>query len=294
MVLKKPDFTRSMRFFQHDSYRCCVASLFFVVIAVFAKTADGTTAVFPEWDPSREQTWADQVTTHLRVGEIVWLPSSIGNFLALSVRAVDRGANHGALILLPAPDTHPDSDPISTLRTALPLHGWYTLAIQLPAPLVDSRAADYVLAIPSACARLQEAIAWFNRQLISNVIVLGHGLGAAVAAACVVDIAQKGSVQGIILLGAGGTGKLPTALDTTASLEKITLPILDIYSDTDRLAVQSAREREAGRRHRRQPYVQAALPGTGYSFAGAEDLLVARIAAWLNRYVSGEEHKGGE
>ena len=250
--------------------------------------------MFTDLDPSREQAWADQVTQYLRVGKIVWLPSPMGKFLALSMEAIGRGANHGGVILLPAPDTYPDSNPIGALRTALPHHGWYTLAIQLPTLVVESTPADYVSVLHAACARLQAAITWFDEQRISNLVVLGHGLGAAVAAACVANMKDKDALQGIILLEAGGAGTLPAALDPAGALEKIKLPILDLYGEEDTPAVRTgARAREAGRRNRSRPYVQVVLPGVGYSLADAEDIVVKRVATWLLRYAPGQEFTGG-
>jgi len=292
-----PNFTRSLWFFQHyfrhPSWAWYIQSWILAGLLLTLKTSDTTAAMFPGLDLSREQAWAEQITRHLRVGEVVWLPFLSGKSLALYTKAIGRGPNHGAVVLFPSPDAHPESDPIGNLRITLPLHGWHTLAVQLPTILVESTPADYALMLPTACARLHEAITWLDGKHLSNVVVLGHGLGAAVAAACVAEMGDKGAVRGIILLGAGGSG-LPPTLDPAASLEKITLPILDLYGDEDLPSVQAgSRAREARRRNREQPYVQAVVPGADHQLTGFEDAIEARVAAWLGRHAPGEEIKGG-
>ncbi|CAK0759286.1 conserved hypothetical protein [Gammaproteobacteria bacterium] len=294
-----PDFTRSLWFFQHYPYhqswiwRAWLWTL--VGILLTLRISDTMAETFPGLDLSREQAWAEQITGHLRVGEVVWLPFLLGRSLALYTKAIGRGSNHGAVVLLPSPNAHPDSEPISTLRTTLPLHGWHTLAVQLPTVLTDSLPADYALMLPTACARLREAIHWLDEKRLSNVVVLGHGLGAAVAAACVAEMGDKGVVRGIVLLGAGGGGgSLPPNLDPAASLEKITLPILDLYGEYDHPSVLSGvRTREAGRRNRERPYVQVIVPGADHRLTGFEDVIATRIAAWLGRHAPGQEIRGG-
>ncbi|CAK0751800.1 conserved hypothetical protein [Gammaproteobacteria bacterium] len=267
-------------------------SLFILIGAFFfvAQIPAGSAAFFPGLDPSLEQAWAEQVTTRLRVGEVVWFPSPLGKFLALYTKAIGLGQNHGAVILFPSPDSHPDSDPISTLRIALPRHGWHTLAVQLPTMLAESSPSEYAHVLPAACDRLRVAITWLYERQIINVVVLGHGLGAAVAAACVVAIGDNTTLRGLIFLGVGGTTRiapLPAALDPAVSLEKITLPILDIYGEYDLPAARmGARIRETGRRERKQGYVQILLPGANHRLTGIEEVVVGRIAGWLRHYAS--------
>jgi pimeloyl-ACP methyl ester carboxylesterase len=281
------DFNRSMGVFQH-----CCALLVLSALATLAMATEET--IFPGQDSAREQAWAEQVRAHLRVGEGVRLPAATGSFLALYTRAAGRGPDQGAVIMLPAPDTHPDSGPVGVLRVALPHYGWHTLAIQLPTLTADAPPGDYALALPAACARLGEAIAWFTGRHLTNLVVLGHGLGAAVAAACVVKLGDKAAVRGLILLGAGGPGPLPAVLDLVLPLEKIAVPILDLYGDQGLPAVRegAAARAAAARRQSGRAYVQVALPGADYRLAGLEEAAAVRLTAWLAHYAPGVEVKG--
>ncbi len=293
--IKTQDFTRSLVFFQlyfptHYWIGQGVRALLFG--ALFCRIIDATAVTIPGLDPSREQAWAEQVRQYLRVGEVVTLSTPTGKFIALHAQARDRGPNHGGVILLPSPDTYPDSDPIGSLRVALSERGWHTLAIQLPTLVVGSGSVDYAPVVPAACARLHEGIVWFGTQHIANLVVLGHGLGAAIAAACVAENTDKDSVGGVILLGVGGAEALPPVLDPVAAVLKIALPILDLFGEEDAPLVRTgARAREAGRRDRGQRYEQVMLPGVDHSLAGAKDIVVARIIGWLNRAVPGVEIK---
>ena len=233
----------------------------------------------PEWDIAREQNWAMQITERLQDGEAIWLQSQLGKFLALYQPARGRGESPGAVLILPPPYTHPNSDPLRGIRVALPRSGWHTLSLQLPA--LDLSHSDYSSLLPAACERLGNSRAWLENRGWKNVAVLGHSTGAAVAAAC---IAQMENLQlcGVILLSPSNFGT-PAGLDLSASLAKITPPILDLYADSKSAAI-SAIDRAAGRRVRNQPYRQAILPASDSHLAGINDVLIARISGWLQRY----------
>jgi len=240
-------------------------------------------------DLSQEQGWAEQFSPRSWLGEeVVKLSSSTGKSMAMYYRAAGR-SEYGAIILLPTFDTHPNGAPIGILRIALAHHGWHTLAVQLPTLVEEAGPTETVSVLPLACARLQAAIAWFSsRKLTENLVVLGHGLGAIAAATCVSELREKSPVHGLILLGAGVPGIPPKGMDILKLIEKIGVPILDLYGEHDALAErENALVRAAiGRRNRDRPYVQISLPGADHLFSGVEeDAAVPRISAWLSRYV---------
>jgi pimeloyl-ACP methyl ester carboxylesterase len=70
------------------------------------------------------------------------------------------------------------------------------------------------------------------------------------------------------------------------SLEKIDIPVLDIYGSRDLDAVhQTAKERaNAARRAGNAAYRQIEVQGADHFFNGLSDALVARIRAWIHRF----------
>lgn len=259
-----------------------------LILISYVLISNKVSAAIPAiFDPSVEQNWAEELTTRLKVGDAVWLADDLGKFLTLYTKAIGLSRNFGAVILFPSPNNHPDSEPIHTLRINLPKNGWHTLAVQLPTVIAGATPEEYLQILPTACARLRAAINWFAEQKIANLIVLGHAFGALIATACIAEIGDNNELTGLVLLGAGGInrlGTLPTTLDSAQSLEKINLPIFDLYGEYDIPAANNdARARVAGRRERKQGYTQVLLPGADYRFNDLEEVVAGRISGWLRR-----------
>ena len=249
----------------------------------------------------------------ITVGEPQWLEAGGERFLGIFTRST-TGFSLGGAIILPSLGRTPDwPDVIAPLRKTLPAHSWNTLAIQLPTP---AKGTDGLWELEpyftASRGRIQAAINYMRQQGITNIVLIGHGLGAATAAICVSG-SDPLPVSGLAAISLG----TPPGSDRKAFgpgvLENIHVPILDIFGSrdfSDVTATAAARVAAARRGGlaalrsqqldvlKRSPqarllttdhngyiaYRQVVLVGADHSFRGAEPTLIKRIMGWLKKH----------
>ena len=257
-----------------------------------------------------------ELAAAITVGEPQWLEADGKRFLGIYTRST-TGSSVGGAIILPSLGRTPDwPDVIAPLRKALPAHSWNTLAIELPMP---AKGADGLWQLEpyftASRSRIQSAINYLQQQGISNIVLIGHGLGAAAAAVCVSGNDPL-KVSGLAAISLGAPpGSEPKSYGPEL-LEKIHVPILDIYGsrDFDEVTASAAARVTAARRGglaamrsqqlealKRSPqarllstdrngyiaYRQLKLMGADHSFRGAEPTLIKRIMGWLKKHSEG-------
>lgn len=255
----------------------------------------------------------EQLAAAITVGEPQWLEANGERFLGIYTKST-TGTSLGGAIILPSLGDHPDwPDVIGPIRKALPNHDWNTLAIELPTP---AKGADGLWQLEpyftTSRSRIQAAVDYMQKQGITNIVLIGHGLGAAAAAVCVsgADPLKVSALAAISLGVPPGSDPKPYA---PGLLENIHVPILDIYGsrDFDEVTETAAARVAAARRGglaalrsqrlealKRSPqarlpseerngyiaYRQLELMGADHLFRGAEPTLIKRIVGWLKKY----------
>lgn len=258
-----------------------------------------------------------QVAAGITVGKPQWLEAGGQRFLGIYT-ASTTGSSLGGAIILPCLGEHPNwPDVIAPLRKSLPNHGWDTLSIALPVPTKGSDGlwtlAPYFTASRD---RIQTAIKYMQQRGITNIVLIGDGLGAAAAAVAVSgsNPLQVSALAAISLGVPPGSNPKPYSPDL---LENIHIPVLDVYGSRDFDAVtKTAAERVAAARRgglaamnsqqlealkhppqarllstNRNGYIayrQMELMGADHSFRGDESTLIRRIKGWLKKQASGD------
>ncbi|WP_297526614.1 alpha/beta fold hydrolase [Thiohalobacter sp.] len=233
-------------------------------------------------DTAKEQRWAEQITDMLVVGEAEWLEANGQKFLALYTEDT-TGAPKGAVILVHGTGAHPDwPDVIHPLRVRLPDHGWSTLSIQAPVLANEAGYAEYAPLIKEAAPRIQAAVAFLQQRAPDlPVFLLGHSLGATMATACVADTPDL-PLAGLAIVGLSVRDEDPL-LDSLAYLQRLRLPVFDLYGSRDLPAVTASApaRRKAAVRAGNRAYRQFEVSGADHFFQGLEDELVSRVRGWL-------------
>lgn len=272
---------------------------------IFAETAPGT----------QEAAWSEILTKSVDSNKINWLNTPDEKFIAL-YRDDTTGTLQGGVILLHDMGTHPDwPDVIAPLRQSLPQHGWATLSIQLPVFDKDGQVSNYAGTLASVSARIRAAIKHFRDLGNSNIVLLGHGLGAAMGAAFLTSNENNGVAAFVGI-------SMPTYqdgeewMDLLKSIEKFNLPMLDVYGSNDFTSVTQNADKRAqaarrgGLRATRTKqltgfnrsatakgafskeggfitYRKFQIVGANHSFRGHEHTLSKRIAGWLKHHAGG-------
>jgi len=246
--------------------------------------------------------------------EIKWLTTPNEKFIALYSDDF-TGTLRGGVILLHDMGGHPDwPDVISPLRKSLPKHGWSTLSIQLPTFEKGGQISDYNGTISEASARISAAIEHFRSIGNSNIVLLGHGLGAAMGASFLANTPDNG-VTAFIGISMPYYRDGEEWMDLTKSIEKINLPMLDVYGSNDHTSVIDNADKRALAARRgglkasknRQfdgfnrsatakgafskiggfiAYRKFQIIGANHSFSGQERILNKRIIGWLKHHAT--------
>lgn len=261
----------------------------------------------------RELAQAETLAKTLKPDETLWLDVDQEKFLAIFTPDLSGQPKGGAIILHDA-DGHPDwPDVVRPLRTFLPLHGWATIAIQLPH--LDS-IDGYLPHQQLINHRIQKAAEHLRSIGLNNIALIGHGSGAMAAATYLANDSSDQGIRGFvgISLSVVMTEKSDDYLP--AQLEKIKLPILDIYGSRDLATVTTtARERSlaakkssnnATTEEKLEPYKKAGLSksannsirgyiayrqleieGANHNFNSQDGTLSKRVLGWLERHTNG-------
>jgi pimeloyl-ACP methyl ester carboxylesterase len=238
-------------------------------------------------DILKEKRWADQLTDTLVVGEARYLTAQGHDFLAIYTEADSRNPQ-GGVILLHGIGAHPDwPEVIGPLRRELPTYGWATLSIQLPVLANDAGLAKYAPLFPESFPRIKAAIDFFHSQGVFNVVLIGHSLGAAMGAAYIANSNQNNAIKAFVGIG---MGTYPQAdINTLEWLQKITIPVLDLYGSVDLDSVTSSAQdrKNAAMKAGNSFYRQTKVLGADHFFNGLDDELISLVRSWLVKYSPG-------
>ena len=240
-------------------------------------------------DLMREQRIAEQIEEGIVVGEALYLEAEGQEFLAIHTES-NLPSVRGGAIILHGHGANPNwTDVVQPLRSRLPDAGWETLALQLPVPAVDAPDSAVQALIPESLPRIQAGVEFFRQREIPSLVLIGHSLGARMGAQYLAVSAPqelKAFVAVGISIPASGSG------DTTlVALEKIKIPVFDIYGSRDIEPVLQTVEKRAAaaRRGENQAYRQLEIEGADHFFSGMDDELTARVRAWITRISSAPE-----
>jgi pimeloyl-ACP methyl ester carboxylesterase len=236
-------------------------------------------------DLAKEKRWSEQIVDSLLVGDPVDLKAGDTTFLGIFTPASNDSANRAAIVVHGV-GLHPDwPEVIYPLRSELPEHGWSTLSVQMPILANDAPMKDYLPLFDEVAPRLNAAIGYLREQGNKTIVIIAHSLGASMAARFIADNPKAG-INGLVLISMSVID-IDAKMNGALALEKIKLPVLDIYGSRDLenvLATGSMRAKAATRGAGNSDYRQISIEGGDHFFIGVEDELVRRIYGWLKSH----------
>jgi pimeloyl-ACP methyl ester carboxylesterase len=232
-------------------------------------------------DLAKEKRWADQVVDSIMDGDAVMLNDGTSEFLGIYTEATeDQGR---AVIVMHGTGIHPDwQEVIQPLRVGLVEHDWHTLAIQMPILHNEAEYIDYAPLYDEVAPRIEASIKFLKDNGAKDIVLVGHSQGASMAAYSLSKNSQD--VTGFVAIGMGAYAE-DERMDSIKALEKIKIPVLDIFGSEDldvvvtSIDVRAAAAKKAGNRN----YTQVDIAGANHMFDGKEDALIEAIADWLEK-----------
>jgi pimeloyl-ACP methyl ester carboxylesterase len=243
-------------------------------------------------DLQREKRMSDEIVDAILDGEPVFLNAKdYGDidheFLSIYTEA-DSETIRGTVIILHGRGFHPDwQDTVSPLRVGLIESGWNTLSVQMPVLHKEAKYYDYVPLFPQAIPRIEAAIRYAREQLKgytgsqNKVVLVAHSCGAHMAMAFI-DTDSIEEIDAFIGIGMGATDYKQPMLHPFP-LEKINVPVLDVYAENDYPAVIKMAPdrlrmiRAAGNKKSDQQKV----PDSNHYYSDKGDALTEVVSRWL-------------
>ena len=231
-------------------------------------------------DLEKEKRWAEQVVDSILDGEAVWLNDGSNNFLGIYTEAEEN--KNRAVIVMHGTGIHPDwQQVIQPLRVDLTGYNWNTLSIQMPILANDAEYMDYAPLYDEVAPRIDAAINYLKKHGSKDIVLIGHSQGSAMTAYYLATTEQN--VKGFVAIGMAAFAKDPR-MNSIMSLEKITVPVLDLYGNEDlENILASVRSRAAAaKKAGNKNYTQIKIKGN-HVFDGFEETLVETVAEWLDK-----------
>ena len=206
---------------------------------------------------------------------------------------LDGGADQTiGVVLMHGRGMNQDGAVVGPLRRSLHQLGYATLSIANPKPKTGDDFPNYVedvkgenYVFPEACARIRAAIAELKRRGKQSVIFVGFSMGARMETAFLSQgQAADLPVLGLIAISNGVNGIGP--LDSSNSLGKVAVPVVDICGDGDADVAGSADKRKAA--YEKGPgksYKKILVTGGApHNFAGFEKQLFDHVHGLIKNF----------
>ena len=236
-------------------------------------------------DIAKEKRWADQVVEALIDGDELWLKTddkTNQEFLGIYTESTIDSSD--AVLIMHGTGIHPDwQQIIQPLRVGLIESGWHTLSIQMPILPNDAKTIEYSPLYEEVAPRVRAAINHLKTTGAKKIIIIGHSLGASMAAYYLKE--PNPDILGFIGIGmvAGGDDK---RMDDAHSIRKITIPMLDLYGseDLDGVLNTVTLRADAAKIAVNKNYSQVKVDGANHFFDGMDQTLLTSVSSWLKQF----------
>jgi pimeloyl-ACP methyl ester carboxylesterase len=232
----------------------------------------------------QEKRWAEQVVDSLLDGDEAWLIDDLGHeFLGIFTEG-DADSGH-AVILMHGVGVHPNwPDVIYPLRIGLLENDITNLSIQMPILANDADPREYLILYQEVGGRIEAALDYLDDAGYRKVTLVGHSAGARMGAYYLSQTNPEVARSLVVIgLSPGAMGS-----ETLVALEKIKLPVFDLYGSEDLEEVLESVEARAaaGKGGSIPEFKQTRVSGANHFFQGHEKELVQQVLDWLQAHAN--------
>jgi pimeloyl-ACP methyl ester carboxylesterase len=232
-----------------------------------------------------ERQVANTLIEKLDFGEVVWLGKGKGEFLGLFTETFIENRKN-AVVLIHGMGAHPDwPDVIAPLRRGLPGNQLPTLSIQMPLLAQEVSPSNYGQTLKEAAGRIKQAVNYLQDIGFTNIILVGYSFGAATAAYFLANQDQHG-ISAFVSISMLARKFLNPSVKLNLLLEKIAIPVLDIYggNDLDEVLGAVPDRRLAAHKSGNPIFKQLEIRDSDHTYAQYEHALTEAITNWLDQH----------
>jgi pimeloyl-ACP methyl ester carboxylesterase len=178
----------------------------------------------------------------------------------------------------------PDSKVVGPLRQSINKElGFHTFSLQMPV-LSGARAPgkfmEYAPTFPEAYKTIQAGIDFLKKEKgVERIYLMGYSMGGRMTTGFLAEYPESG-ISGYIGIGLLGGGQEP--LNANQNLQKIKVPVIDIYADTG----PDAKAADFRKRFVSNRYTQVVMAGAKHDFNGYESQFTGAVISWLKQQES--------
>ena len=232
-----------------------------------------------DWE--RELRLADEIVDSILDGDAVMLKAAEREFLSIYTEADESDK---AVLVMHGRGFHPDwIDTVQPLRVGLVDYGWNTLSIQMPVLDKAAKYYDYVPIFDEAIPRIQAAIEYLQTQGNRQIVMIAHSCSVHMSMHYLNQFGAN-NLAAFVGIGMGATDyQQPMA--QPFPLEKLSVPILDIYGADDYPAVHRLAPRRWSNIEKTKQALskQIVVPEADHYFTDRGDELLQPIGDWLKQ-----------
>jgi pimeloyl-ACP methyl ester carboxylesterase len=250
-------------------------SLLCLLVVLYAPVAASSS------DIAKERRWAEQVEDGLLDGDVVWLDDGKGNEF-LGILTEGNPETGRAVVLMHGLGVHPNwPDVIYPLRSGLLDHGLTTLSIQMPILANDADEREYLRLFPEVAGRINAALDTLADDGYPSVVLVGHSMGASMMLHYM-SRSPSSAVTSVVAIGiSAGVGDRVAGDENIDALEKVRVPVLDLYGSEDLDTVLNSVADRAAAGGAVPEYRQVRVLGANHFFQGQESALLQSVLDWL-------------
>lgn len=187
-----------------------------------------------------------------------------------------QGESDTGIILAHGKGKGPDFKVVKPLRLALNEDmEYHTLSLQMPTNHEEYK--DFAQEQPRVNEMIEQAINFLHSKGVTNIYLAGHSLGAGMTSSFLVSHPDS-NIKGYIAVGCrGNESKIISCSD---NMEKITIPVLDIWGDANEEDNKYAKIRS---KLQNDNYQQLPFSNANHVLDGTEGFLVEEVENWLEK-----------
>lgn len=205
----------------------------------------------------------------------------VSNFFAIYTEAEEHGDT--AIIVIHGSGVHPDwSQVVQPIRVDLAYAGWNTLSIQMPILENDASIDDYIPLFPEVPKRIDAARRYLTEAGAKKVVLVAHSMGARMTNYYLSRETVANEANGAApIVGYVGIGM---GEGNDAYLEKINVPMLDLYGSEDLSGVLETVDERAEAASHNTAYQQQMVDGANHFFDNQNDALLEAVTTALETF----------
>ena len=254
-----------------------------IFLLLFGSLVNSISLADGQPDYEREARLAQEAEAGLFEGDAVYLNDGNRNFLSLYSEA-SASSFEGAVILLHGRGFHPDWVQVAgPLREGFGELGITTLSLQMPVLAKNAKYYEYLEIIPQSFPRIEAGIDFLRSKGYQWIAVVAHSCSVHMTMAWIGEFGDN-AIDAYVGIGMEATDYGQPMLERFP-LERMSIPVLDVYGSEDYPAVIKGAERRISEIESagNPQSMQIKIEGPDHFFEDYENELVTTVGEWIRQ-----------